>query len=182
MQDVREGRYPTDMYGFLYVLNDARSALQRVIEDRSERELTELRDAAGWAVKDHLYHLAAWERGIVYLLRKRPRHEGMGISERAYTELDVDAMNAVIFEQSRDLPLSETLQAFRSSHQEMLDLLATLSWDDLQLPYSHYAPGDTVEQGDQPVLYRVFGNTARHFDEHQLWIEAILAQGDDASD
>jgi hypothetical protein len=179
MQDVREGRYPIDMYGFLYVLNDARSALQRVIEGRSERELTELRDAAGWSVKDHLYHLAAWERGIVHLLQKQPRHEGMGIDEQAYRELDVDAMNAVIFEQSRSLPLVEALQAFRSSHQEMLDLLATLTWDDLQQPYSHYAPGDTVEQGDQPVLYWVFGNTAGHFDMHQPWIEAILAQGSD---
>jgi hypothetical protein len=176
MEDVRAGRYPTDVDGFLHVIADARSTLESVVEGRSERELTELRDAAGWSVKDHLYHLAVWERGMIYLLQKRPRFEGMGIDEQSYNELDADAINAVIFEQHKDLPLSEVLETFDAVHREMVSLLSTMSWNDLARAYSYYAPDEPGETRDQPVLYWVFGNTAGHFEEHCAWIEAILAQ------
>jgi uncharacterized damage-inducible protein DinB len=179
MEDVREGRYPTDVDGFLHVIADARSTLERAIEGRSERELTELRDAAGWSVKDHLYHLAAWERGMIYLLQKRPRDEGMGIDERSFIELDADAINAIIFEQHKDLPLSEVLETFDAVHRDMVSLLSTMSWSDLARAYSYYAPDEPGETRDQPVLYWVFGNTAGHFEEHCAWIEEILAQGSD---
>jgi hypothetical protein len=175
MQDVREGRYPTDMNGFLYVLDDARTSLEKVLEGRSEKELTELRDPAGWAVKDHLFHLAVWERGMIYLLAKRPRHKGMGLDEQSYIDLDADGMNAVIFEQSKDLPLSDVLDTFHETHREMVELLKAMTFEDLQKPYSHYAPDDTIRQSHEPVLYWVFGNTAGHFDMHQPWIERILA-------
>jgi hypothetical protein len=176
MQEVREGRYPTDMEGFLYVLDDARSSLERVIEGRSERELTELRDYAGWAVKDHLYHLAVWERGIIYLLQKRPRHDGMGLDEQSYINLDADGMNALTFAETKDLPLDHVLDVFHGTHREMVELLSSMSFEDLNRSYSHYAPDDTLENRDQPVLYWVFGNTAGHFEEHQEWIEKILEQ------
>jgi hypothetical protein len=177
MQEIREGRYPTDMAGFLSVMDDARASLERVIEGRSQRELTDLRDHAGWSVKDHLVHLAVWERGMTWLLRRRPRHEGMGLSEDVFRSQDVDAINDDIFVRHRDLSLDQSLDMFRAAHQEMLALLSTLTWDDLQRPYGHFASNDQVEAPDQPVLHRVFDNTAGHFDEHQPWIEAILRSG-----
>jgi hypothetical protein len=184
MQDVREGRYPTDMNGFLYVISDARSSLEGAIAGRSEQELTELRDAKGWAVKDHLYHLAVWERGIRYLLQGKPRHEGMELTEQQYAELDADGMNAIIFEKNKGRSLDDVMQVFQAEHREMVDYLASpaITWEDLQKPFNDYAPDDPIEQGDNPVLFWVFGNTAGHFDEHQPWIEAILQQsGQDGS-
>lgn len=178
MQDIREGRYPIDMDGFLFVIADARQSLESATSGRSEHDLTELRDAGGWAVKDHLYHLAVWERGIRYLLQGLPRHEGMELTWQQYRELDADGMNAVIFEKNRDRSLQDVLQVFHAEHETMVDYLASpvITWDDLQKPFNHYAPDDPVEHGDQPVLFWVFGNTAGHFDEHQPWIEAILQQ------
>jgi hypothetical protein len=178
MQDVREGRYPTDMDRFLYVMADARQSLESVIEGRSEQELTEFRDAAGWSIKDHLYHLAVWERGIRYLLQGLPRHEGMELTEQQYAELDADGMNAVIFEKNKHRSLDDVMQVFHGEHREMVDYLSSpaITWEDLQKHFNNYAPDDPVEHGNEPVLYWVFGNTAGHFDMHQPWIEKILAQ------
>jgi hypothetical protein len=184
MQDVREGRYPTDMDGFLYVVADARQSLESVIEGRSEQELTELRDAGGWSVKDHLYHLAVWERGIRYLLQELPRHEGMELTEQQFNELDTDEMNAVIFEKNKDRSLEDVMQVFHDEHQTMVEYLASpaITWEDLNRPFVHYAPGEEGDYKKEPVLYWVFGNTAGHFDMHQAWIEAILQQsGQDGS-
>jgi hypothetical protein len=180
MQDVREGRYPTDMDGFLYVIGDARSSLESVIEGRSEHELTELRDAGGWSVKDHLYHLAVWERGIRYLLQGLPRHEGMELTEQEFEGLDADGMNAIIFEKNKDRPLDDVMQIFQQEHKAMVEFLESdkITWDDLNRPYSHYAPDDEHSHAGEPVLFWVFGNTAGHFDMHQTWIEAILKQSD----
>jgi hypothetical protein len=179
MQDVREGRYPTDMDGFLFVVSDARSSLESVIEGRTEQELTEPRDAGGWSVKDHLYHLAVWERGIRYLLQGLPRHEGMELTPEQYRDLDTDAQNAVIFEKNKDRSLDDVMRVFGYEHQTMVDYLASpaITWEDLNRPFSHYAPEQKHPHGDEPVLFWVFGNTAGHFDEHQPWIEAILASG-----
>ena len=178
MQDVREGRYPTDMDGFLFVIADARQSLESVIDGRAEHELTELRDPAGWAVKDHLYHLAVWERGIRYLLQGLPRHEGMELSEQQLREFDADQMNDVIFTKNRGRSLQDVLDVFHSEHQTMVDYLVSpeISWEDLQRSWSYYTGDQEHPQGDQPILFWVFGNTAGHFGEHQPWIEAILQQ------
>jgi hypothetical protein len=183
MQDVREGRYPTDMDGFLYVVADARHSLESVIAGRSEQELTELRDAGGWSVKDHLYHLAVWERGIRYLLQGIPRHEGMELTDEQFRGLDADGMNAIIFEKNRDRPLEDVMQVFHDEHKTMVDYLASpaVSWDDLNRPYNDYAQDEPGSDTSHPVLYWVFGNTAGHFDEHQPWIEKILADTDSRS-
>ncbi len=177
MQDVREGHYPTDMKGFLHVIADARQSLESVINDRSNHELTELRDNGGWSVKDHLYHMAVWERGIRYLLQGKPRHEGLELTEQQFHELDADGMNAIIFEKNRDRSLDDVLRVFHAEHQAMVEYLSSISWEDLNRPYSDYASNDPELNISQPVLFWVFGNTAGHFDMHQEWIEEILRQG-----
>lgn len=178
MQDVREGRYPTDMDGFLYVIADARQSLETVINAHSEHDLTELRDPQGWAVKDHLYHLAVWERGIRYLLQGKPRHEGMELTEQQFEDLNADGMNAIIFEMNRNRSLDDVLTTFHNEHRAMVEYLQSdqITWDDLQKPYADYALHQQEVDDNHPVLFWVFGNTAGHFDMHQEWIEDILRQ------
>jgi hypothetical protein len=178
MQDVREGRYPTDMEGFLYVVTDARSSLESVIEGRTEYNLTELRDASDWSIKDHLYHLAVWERGIRFLLQGKPRHDGMELTEQEFAELDADEMNAIIFEKNKNRTLDDVMKVFHDEHQEMVEYLASpaITWEDLNRPYSDYTPDQPSSHSSEPVLYWVFGNTAGHFEMHQEWIEKILEQ------
>ena len=54
-------------------------ALERVLRGLDDAQLSRSGSDEGWAIKDHLFHLAAWERGIAWLLGRRSRTEGMEI-------------------------------------------------------------------------------------------------------
>ena len=62
-------------------IDQAWSELERTVKTLSEQALIGIRDRAGWAVKDHLIHLAAWEQALLAGLDGRPRHEALGIDE-----------------------------------------------------------------------------------------------------
>jgi hypothetical protein len=149
------------------------AALEDAIDGLDERQLSEVRDANGWAIKDHLLNLALWERSIAKALQNQPRHETLGVSEDDYLNLGVDGINAIIFERYRDLPADEVLATLRSQHQETLDILAGLTWEDVLRPYAHYLPDEPGKEDGDPILYWIMGNTAGHYDEHREWIEAL---------
>jgi hypothetical protein len=154
----------------------SRAALEDVIARCDERKLSEPRDAAGWAVKDHLIHLAVWERSMVVLFNKRPRYEAFGIDRAAWEELDADGINAVVFEREKNRSAAGALEMFRAAHEEMLATLGRLSFDDLQRPYAEYQPDEPADENTRtnPAGMWLYGNTAGHFDEHRGWIEEIL--------
>ena len=149
------------------------TALEDAVDGLDEGELSDVRDANGWAIKDHLMNVALWERSIAKLLLGKPRHETLGVSEDDYLNLGHDGINAMIFAQYRDLPASEVLATMRAQHQETLDILNRFTWEDVLRPYSHYLPNEPGKDNGDPILYWIMGNTAGHYDEHRAWIEAL---------
>src|SRR5690606_12113861 len=100
-----------------------REPLLALLDQLPPEQRDELRDPAGWAPKDHLAHLTMWERSMLYLLTRRPRHEGLGIERDLYLSHDVDAINDVIYHQHRDRDWESVRAGFDAVHGE---LLATL--------------------------------------------------------
>lgn len=95
-------------------------ALEAALDRLGPEQLAGSADAQGWTVKDHLTHLAAWERSMTYLLRGRPRHEGLGVPEETYQRGDVDATNAAIYARAKDRAPDDALADFRDAHRELL--------------------------------------------------------------
>jgi hypothetical protein len=62
-------------------LSQAWTALNAVLDQLTQVEKTGPKDAQGWTVKDHLAHLAAWERSVIFMLQGKPRHAGLGVEE-----------------------------------------------------------------------------------------------------
>jgi hypothetical protein len=152
------------------------TALNAALERLTEAQLTTIRDAQGWSVKDHIVHLTAWERSMVYLLRGQPRHLGLGVEEALYVTGDDDAINAAIEARHRDLPSAAALHAFRSVHAQLLTAIEPLSDTDLHERYRHYLP-DSPGDDDGPVVFDLlYGNTAHHFAEHLGWIESLVGE------
>ena len=84
----------------------------------------------GWTVKDHLTHMAAWERSTAFLLRRQPRHEGLGVPEEVYLHAGVHKINAAIREQTADRSLDEAFAGVDDdSRAKCLGLLATFDMD-----------------------------------------------------
>ncbi len=152
------------------------SRLEQRIGEFDERQLTGPADAAGWTAKDHLAHLAAWERSMVYLLQGQPRHEGLGVEEAIYLEGDDDAINAVIQSATKDLPLADVLAVLRTTHEQLRALVESMSDEQLQQPYSHFLPDEPGEDSGEPILGRISGNGDAHFAEHLGYIDVVVGE------
>ena len=161
------------------------SAANRVVEpiDKGWRELNALVDSLGpagltvtgsdgWAVKDHLVHIAAWEHSLLALLDGRHRLSAMCVPE---AEEETDAINAAVWSLHRGKTPEQALAYFRETHALLMELLTRMSDADLKLPYNHYQPTQPRDPADdRPVVDWVAGNTYEHYAEHIGWINQII--------
>ncbi len=150
--------------------------LNEALDRLTEVQMTEIRDAQGWTVKDHLLHIAAWERSVAVFLQGKPRHEGLGVDEQIYATGDDDTINAVIQEQQKDGSPAEALTEFRKVHGQLLRLIEPLGDDDLYRANSDFQPEGSGERDERPIIGMIYGNTANHYREHQEWIESLVSQ------
>ena len=150
------------------------TALQTLLNRLSAAQWTHPRNPDGWAVKDHVAHLAAWQRSVIAFLQGQSRHEALGVSQEIYLSYDEDAINAVIFAAHRDDSLEAVRADLAASHEEILRLLAPLSDEDLHQRYSHFLPAEEPQGGGSPAFNVIYGKTAHHYRTHQAWIEAQL--------
>jgi hypothetical protein len=126
----------------------------------------------GWAVKDHLVHIAAWEHSLVALLEGRDRRAAMGVPETAE---DTDAINAAVWSLHRGKTPEEALAYFRETHALLMALLSGMTDADLQRPYNDFQPNDPRDPDDnRPVRDWVAGNTYEHYAEHIEWINLLV--------
>lgn len=154
-------------------IDETWTALQATLEQLDEAQLSQQKDAEGWAIKDHIVHLAAWERSVVFLLQSRPRYAGLGVDEALYLSGNEDAINAAVYERFADLPAGEALAQLGDVHGQMMTLLQPLSDADLSRSYREYLPDEAAENDGPPVMGTIYGNTAYHFAEHLEWIQAL---------
>jgi hypothetical protein len=152
-------------------------SFQAVLAKYSESQLTTSRDAVGWTAKDHISHLAVWERRVLFVLQGKPVHEGLGVDEELYRSATVDELNALIQPQHAAKPLAEVLGDLRQAHQSLVEAIQTLSDEDLHRPYRQFVPYEIAEDDDRTVLTLIAGNTTEHFPEHLGWIDALIAGG-----
>ena len=136
--------------------------LDRTIKNLSEHELTVIRDPAGWAVKDHLVHLATWDRALLAELDGRPRHQALGLDVSTDGSEDWDAMNAAIFAATRDRPLDEELDAVRATQSMIRQHLTSLA-------------GRRASAGAEAFLNSAPGY-ADHYDQHHGWIRQLVGR------
>ncbi|HSS62062.1 MAG TPA: ClbS/DfsB family four-helix bundle protein [Candidatus Limnocylindrales bacterium] len=128
--------------------------------------------ADGWAVKDHLIHIAAWENSLLALLEGADRRAAMGVGPDVN---ETDAINAAVWSMHRDKTPAQALDYFRQTHAALIKRLSTMSDADLKLPYNHYQANDPRDPNDnRPALDWVAGNTYEHYAEHVGWINQLV--------
>lgn len=155
-------------------LDDAWNRLWQRIDTFDPGQLDGPADPAGWTAKDHLGHLATWERSMTFLLRGRPRHEGLGVAEELYLTGDDDAINAAIQARTKDRSLEDVLVDLRATHQRLRSQVAAMTDEELQRPYAYFLPDEPGKDSGEPILSRISGNGDRHFAEHLGYIEIII--------
>jgi hypothetical protein len=168
---------PANKAEFEEQLQQSWSELQGTLDGFSKEQMTQRTDHVGWTVKDHLSHLVSWERGIIALLRRRPRWEAMGVDlATATTRLNPnteDELNQIMRDAAQSLSLAEVREQLSQTHDELADLVDSMEAEDLLKTYSHYAPDEPGNDSGAPVLGWVVGNSSAHYEEHLPWIREI---------
>jgi hypothetical protein len=167
-------RHMTTKTELLADIERAWAALSSLLDRLTDAQMTTLRDAQGWTVKDHVIHLTAWERSLVFFLQGKPRHDGLGVDAAVYLNGPDDEINAVIRQQRQHVPLAEARAQFRRIHQQLLTVLQPLTEADLNRRYRHYLPDEPGDGDGPPALQVISGNSAHHFAEHLAWIQALV--------
>jgi len=146
-------------------------AVNTFLAPLTDAQKTQLTDAAGWTVKDHVMHMAAWEDGLTGLLDKQDRRTYMDIDEATWKSGD-DPINAVIQKRYKDLSWAEVEQKRQAIHSKLLKQIDAMSEETLQGPYGAYNPNS---QSKYPITEYISGTTFNHYVEHIPWMAAIAA-------
>jgi hypothetical protein len=146
-----------------------RAALEAVIEPLSDTDLIAADPDGGWSPRDHLAHIAAWERMIVAHLTDRSAHTYACMTPEQYVSASLDELNARLHELLADDPLAEIMSEVRDAHAAIFAYLETMPESRLDDLYW----GDDAAQ--RTVLEKVSGDTYKHYREHAEWIGELVA-------
>ena len=144
--------------------------LARIRAARTELEntISGLDDAAlsapgpeGWAVKDHLAHLAAWSRKVLSNMDGITSPAALGVPEDVYQRGDWVEINEIVRAPDKDRPAADIVAEYRSAHAALLARIEALPEADL------FGPDDKLRNN-------IRGNSYDHDHEHQPWIEAVI--------
>jgi hypothetical protein len=90
--------------------------------------------AYGWSAKDHVAHLAEWERLLFGWYDAGLRGEDPPTPAEGYTWATIDALNRAIYERRRDDQLEQVMADWNETSRRLLTLAESISEVDLSSP------------------------------------------------
>ncbi len=122
-----------------------------------------------WSVKDHLSHIAAWERMVVAHPVDGSDAEVAGMDATSYEAATLDELNDQLYRLHRDRTADQVRGEFHAAHASILSYIERMPEEELSAPYwDDQADGKTV-------LDKLAGDTYLHYGEHAEWITEVIA-------
>jgi hypothetical protein len=117
--------------------NRERDALSAMLGGMTREQLL-WPGAYGWSAKDHVAHLAEWERLLFGWYDAGARGEDPPVPAQGHTWATVDALNRAIYEYHRDDQLEHVLADWTDTSRRLLAFTEATSEVDL-FSYGRYA-------------------------------------------
>ncbi len=153
-------------------IREARAELEASFAGVSEEKLTGPVTDGGWTIKDHLSHIAEWQRRALAVIDGKHPAEGFQIDQEQFEQFaDVHELNEVLFQRNRDRLLSDVIEDFRATHELVESRVEQMTDADLQAELS----GKIALRFPRVVDLLNF-NIARHDRSHIEDIEALARQ------
>jgi hypothetical protein len=125
---------PKTKSGLLIEAESEYAALEQFLVALSPAQMLSPGALGKWSVKDVLAHLFEWQRMFFGWYEAGLRGETPPMPAAGYKWNQLPALNHAIYLRCRDQPLDEVLDRFRASHCQTLELIQTLSAEDLAQP------------------------------------------------
>jgi hypothetical protein len=154
------------------LLNEMRTnyaALEAIFAPLNPTQMTTEGIIPDWSIKDMLAHIASWHHRLLTWLHAAIRHEEPTISGPDSVE-EMDALNAQFYQENKSRPLDEVLTDFRTTHQQIMDIIQAMPEDDL------ISSQRFVWTKGSPLWQLVAGDTYEHYQEHIGQIQKWLVQ------
>jgi hypothetical protein len=153
-------------------IRDARAELEAAFAGLSESVLDGPVTDGGWSIKDHLSHIAEWQRRALAVLDGKHPCDGFRIDRETFDSFEnVHALNAYLHQRNRDRSLSDVIEDFRATHQLVETRVESMSQQDLEQQLT----GPVAARFPKAVDLINF-NIARHDRSHIRDIQGLAAQ------
>jgi uncharacterized protein (TIGR03083 family) len=152
----------------LGLIETEHARLEAILAPLSEAQMTEGSLASGWSVKDMLAHLTWWEQRMLQVVQAAARGERLPRLSREGEdeEATINRVNAETYQANHLRPLHEVRADFQRSYRQVVELVHSLSDDDL-------APVSSIAQTlGGPLQPLIAANTYDHYREHSEMIRS----------
>lgn len=147
-----------------------RARLGALVASVPRERLTEPVLEGGWSVKDHMSHIAAWERMIVAHLQDGSDARVAGMDSESYAAATLDELNDHLYRRHRDAAVERVRDEFRAAHEAIVAYIELMPEDRLPAVYWNDDPSART------VLEKIAGDTYLHYREHTGWIGELIAR------
>ena len=148
-----------------------RAQLVEVVEGLDDVRIAAPGLDGAWSVKDHLSHIAAWERMVVAHLVDGSDAAVAGMDAASYAAATLDELNDQLYRLHRDRTAVQVRGEFDAAHESILSYLQRMPEERLSAPYWD------DQAGGKTVLDKLTGDTYEHYAEHAEWIHEMIASG-----
>jgi hypothetical protein len=153
-------------------MSRAWAELNSMLDNLSPEQLA-MRDAEGWTAIDHVNHIAAWERSVVYFLQGKRRYEGLGIDKALFASGNDDAINAAVQKNTAALSPADALRSMRDTHRQLLETVEPMTDSEIKQTIGSFSSDKENEGDSRMLLGMIYVNTAQHYGEHTGWIKTL---------
>lgn len=149
-------------------IRDEWNALTHATAPLAEQQMTEC-SAGEWSIKDHLAHIAAWEKFLLASqFQGQSPEAALGFAPAVLERNDENEMNTIFWERNRGRTVADVLAESKEVHAALLTALEQAAEREMQTPTCMVGP--RVEPRTNWVIW----NTYEHYAEHRRTIEAKI--------